>query len=166
MWSESGHPSTVRPTRWLAPESPRSAMTGLQITPPLLAHVIVPNVRVKISEKPEFSRNSRPMGREGTCMDYKTTGSPTPEVEKVPSRRGYPRHAFSIRKCAFSVIFVPLFLGKPEFSRHSGACGLECHPSTVRPTRWLAPESPRSAMTGLQITPPTTGTCYCAQCSS
>ena len=56
------------------------------------------------------------MGREGTCMDYKTPlGVQLPKVEKVPSRRGYPRHAFSIRKCAFSVIFVPLFLGNQSF---------------------------------------------------
>ena len=110
------HPSTVRPTRWLAPESPRSGMTGLQITPPLPAHVIVPNVRVKFSEKPEFSRNSRAMGREGTCMDYKThLGLQLPKVEKVPSRRGYQRHVFSVRKCAFSFIFVPLFLGNQSF---------------------------------------------------
>ena len=56
------------------------------------------------------------MGREGTCMDYKTHWVlQLPKVEKVPSRRGYPRHAFSIRKCAFSVIFVPLFLENQSF---------------------------------------------------
>ena len=47
----------------------------------------------------------------------KSTVSPNPESRKSThcSRRGYPRYAFSIRKCAFSVIFVPLFLGNQSF---------------------------------------------------
>ena len=84
--------------------------------PPLTAHVIVPNVRVKISEKPEFSRNSRPMGRGGTCMDYKTHWvSNSRKSKKYPAEEGTRGMPFSIRKCAFSVICVPLFLGKQSF---------------------------------------------------
>ena len=121
-------PSTVRRTRWLAPESPRSAMTGLQITPPLPAHVIVPNVRVKISEKPEFSRNSRAMGREGTCMDYKTHWVSNSRKPKSTQPKRVPAACLSYTEmCIFGHICPPISR-KPEFSRHSGACGLRVPP--------------------------------------
>ena len=121
---------------------------------PLPAHVIVPNVRVKISEKPEFSRNSRPMGREGTCMDYKThwvsnsrkskkypaeegtrgmpvlygNGSPTPESRKSTQPKRVPAAClFYTEMCIFGHICPPISR-KPEFSRHSGACGLRVPP--------------------------------------
>ena len=114
------HPSTVRPTRWLAPESPRSGMTGLQITPPPTGTCYSAQMfELKFPRNPEFSRNSRAMGRECTCMDY------TPK-KKYPAEEGTAA-AFSIRQCAFSVIFVP-YSRKPEFSRHSGACGLRVPP--------------------------------------
>ena len=108
---------------------------------PLPAHVIVPNVRVKISEKPEFPgiadlwavkalvwttkptgsptpesrKSTQPKRVPAACLFYTEMGVQLPKVEKVPSRRGYPRHACSIRKCAFSGIFVPLFLGNQSF---------------------------------------------------
>ena len=103
-------PFYVRPTRWLTLESPRSAMTGLQITPPLPAHVIVPNVRVKISEKPEFSRNSRPMGREGTCMDYKTHWiSNSRKSKKYPAEEGTRGMPFLYGNVHFRSYLSPYF---------------------------------------------------------
>ena len=103
-------------------------MTGLQITPPLPAHVIVPNVRVKISEKPEFSRNSRPMGREGTCMDYKTHWvSNSRKSKKYPAEEGTRGMPFLYGNVHFGHICPPISR-KPEFSRHSGACGLRVPP--------------------------------------
>ena len=96
----------------------------------------------------------------------KPTGSPTPESRKSTQPKKVPAAClFYTEMCIFGHICPPISR-KPEFSRHSGACGLRVPPFSVRRTRWLAPESPRSAMTGLQITPPPTGTCHSAQCSS
>ena len=56
------------------------------------------------------------MGREGTCMDYKTHWvSNSRKSKKYPAEEGTRGIAFSIRQCAFSVIFVPLFLGNQSF---------------------------------------------------
>ena len=70
-------------------ENPRSAMTDLPNIPPLPAHAYAPHVRVKIFEKPEISRNSRPIGREGTCMDYKPHWvSDSRKSKKYPAEEG------------------------------------------------------------------------------
>ena len=102
-------PFYCKTTRWLAPESPRSGMTGLQITPPLPANVIVPNVRVKFSEKPEFSRNSRAMGREGTCMDYKTHWvSNSRKSKKYPAEEGTSGMSFLYGNVHFRSYLSPI----------------------------------------------------------
>ena len=77
---------------------------------PLPAHVIVPNVRVKISEKPEFSRNSRPMGREGTCMDYKTHWvSNSRKSKKYPAEEGTRGMPFLYGNVHFRSYLSPYF---------------------------------------------------------
>ena len=95
---------------------PRSTMTGLQNTPPPTGTCLVPNVRVKISEKPEFSRNSRPMGREGTCMDYKTHWvSNSRKSKKYPDEEGTSGMPFYTEMCIFGAYLSPISR-KPEFS--------------------------------------------------
>ena len=139
-------------------------MTGLQITPPLPAHVIVPNVRIKITEKPEFSRNSRPMGREGTCMDYKTHWvSNSRKPKKYPAEEGTRGMPFLYGSAHFWSYLYPYFLETRVFW-HSGVSGLRVPPfyckthkvassrkSALGDDRFLAEEGTRTLLFYMEV---------------
>ena len=87
-----------------------NAWQACKLPHPLPAHVIVPNVRVKISEKPEFSRNSRPMDREGPCMDYKTHWvSNSRKSKKYPAEEGTRGMPFLYGNVHFRSYLSPCF---------------------------------------------------------
>ena len=124
MWSER-HPSTVRPTRWLAPESPRSAMTGLQINPhPTGICYSAQCSRLKFPRNQSFPGIADLWAVKALVWTTKPTGCPTPESRKSTQPKRVPAAClFYTEMCIFGHICPPISR-KPEFSRHSGACGL------------------------------------------
>ena len=68
------------------------------------------------------------MGREGTCMDYKTHWvSNSRKSKKHPAEEGTSGMSFLYGNVHFRSYLSPISR-KPEFSRHSGACGLRVPP--------------------------------------
>ena len=64
----------------------------------------------QIKNKPEFSRNSRPMGREGTCMDYKTHWvSNSRKSKKYPAEEGTRGMPFLYGNVHFRSYLSPYF---------------------------------------------------------
>ena len=122
------HPSPVRPTRWLAPESPRSVTTGLQITPPLTSTCYSAPCSRKFPRNQSFPRIAELWAVKALVWTTKPTGSPTPESRKSTQPKRVPAAClFYTEMCIFGHICPPISR-KPEFSRHSGACGLRVPP--------------------------------------
>ena len=129
MWSESAALLTVRPTRWLAPESPRSGMTGLQITPPPTGTCYSAQLfELKFPRNQSFPGIADLWAVKALVWTTKPTGSPTPESRKSTQPKRVPAAClFYTAMCIFGHICPPISR-KPEFSRHSGACGLRVPP--------------------------------------